>query len=215
MSDTSQAAAAQDPAAAQSTNESTQDAAKDSTTLLGEASDAEAAAEKADEGEKAEAKDAKPVEYGDFKLPEGIAVPEAQFEKFKETARANGLTQAAAQDLLDLHLAIVQQSVADHAETVSAWAEAVKADPEIGGGKYDDSLVAARAAISKFGDDELKAFFNQTGIGNHPALVRFAAKIGRAVREAGFTAARAAGQPVDEEKAALQKMYPKMYEASQ
>ena len=49
------------------------------------------------------------------------------------------------------------------------------------GNSFDQKADLARQAIHAFGDDELKDILNTTGLGNHPALVRWASKDGQAL----------------------------------
>ena len=224
MSDTSQAAAATITATAGADQgaatagaatgaapDAGQDAALESTTILGEAGKPEAGAEKADEGEKAKADEAgPPAEYGDFAIPEGFEVSEEALSQFKEIAKQHGLTQDAAQNLLNLHTSILQSQAEAYAAQRAEWAATVKADPEIGGPKFQDTLAACRAAWSKFGSPELLQFLEESGLGNFPPLVKAFAKVGMAVREAGFTPQRGAAA-TDPEQEFLSKMYPSMF----
>lgn len=224
MSDTNQAAAdtttatagadqsaATAGAATGATPDATQDAAGQSSTILGEAGKPEAGADKPSEGDKADADESgAPAEYGDFTIPEGFEVAEDALAQFKEVAKANGLTQDAAQQLLNLHTSILQSQAEAYAAQRAEWAALVKADPEIGGPKFQDTVAACRAAWQKFGSPELLQFLEDSGLGNFPPLVKAFAKVGMAVREAGFTPQRGAAAP-DPEKALLTKLYPTMF----
>ena len=67
---------------------------------------------------------------------------------------------------------------------LKSWENAAKADTEIGGDDYEANVAVAVKAIEAFGSQELKNVLNQSGLGNHPALIRFAVKAGQQLREA-------------------------------
>ncbi|HAR04270.1 MAG TPA: hypothetical protein DCR72_01620 [Pseudomonas sp.] len=108
-------------------------------------------------------------------------------DSFKGIAKELGITQEAAQKLIDLQgqleakRAVAQQQ--QLAEQAQQWADAVKADKEIGGENYDKSVATAVKAIEQFGSPELRNLLSETGIGNHPELVKFCHRIGKALSE--------------------------------
>lgn len=63
------------------------------------------------------------------------------------------------------------------------WTKAAKADPDIGGDKFNQAVEASGKAVARFGGDDLKAFLNETGYGRHPVVLKFLASIGRAMSE--------------------------------
>lgn len=50
---------------------------------------------------------------------------------------------------------------------------------------FTRQIAYAQQAIRQFGGDEMTQYLDQTGLGNHPAMVKFAAKIGRELAEHG------------------------------
>jgi hypothetical protein len=134
--------------------------------------------------------EAAPVEYADFKVAEGFELDADALNDFKGIAKELGIPQEAAQKLIDLQTSLEgkrseaqQQAQADQAQK---WAEAVKADKEIGGEHYDKSVATAVKAIEQFGSPELRNLLSETGIGNHPELVKFCHRIGKALSEDGL-----------------------------
>lgn len=47
--------------------------------------------------------------------------------------------------------------------------------------------------MDKFGSPELKQYLNETGLGNHPELVRIFANIGKAMSEDGLVTGNSGG----------------------
>jgi hypothetical protein len=144
----------------------------------------------AQDGKADEGKGGAPEKYGDFKLPEGVEVDKAMLEGFLPVAKELNLSQEQAQKLVDFqsqyvaHAAKAQQEAWD---TMQAdWVKAAKADKDIGGPAFNDSVGFAAKAIKQFGTAELKAALDATGVGNHPEFIRVFAKIGKAMSEDKF-----------------------------
>src|SRR5699024_3254227 len=54
---------------------------------------------------------------------------------------------------------------------------------EIGGAKFDENLAAAEQAVKALATPELKELLDNTGLGNHPEMVRLFVKLSPLVRE--------------------------------
>ncbi len=97
------------------------------------------------------------------------------------------LTQEQAQRIADLGVkqserwAQAQQEVLQQAET--QWLEQVQTDKEIGGDKLQENVAVALKAIDTFGSPELKAFLKESRLGNHPEMIRFAYRAGKAIAD--------------------------------
>ncbi|HDP4933819.1 TPA: peptidase [Escherichia coli] len=146
-------------------------------------------------------KDKKPEgapEAYEFKAAEGVELDTEALKDFEPVARELNLTNEQAQKLVDAYpkiLAGVQQRQADAwQKQTEGWAEAVKADKEIGGDKLESNLSAAQRALDQFGNPELKEYLNVTGMGNHPELVKAFVKIGKAMSEDGMVSGKDTGQ---------------------
>jgi hypothetical protein len=121
-------------------------------------------------------------------LPEGYSIDAAALATFDEIATAVSLDSASAQKLLDLHVATSERfaSEADAAwnATQQEWRATAERDPELGGAgsvAFKEHLAAARSTVDRFGGPALKQVFNELGIGDHPELVKFCARIGKAL----------------------------------
>ncbi|WP_436879452.1 peptidase [Escherichia coli] len=146
-------------------------------------------------------KDKKPEgapEAYEFKASEGVELDTEALKDFEPVARELNLTNEQAQKLVDAYpkiLAGVQQRQADAwQKQTEGWAEAVKADKEIGGDKLESNLSAGQRALDQFGSPELKEYLNVTGMGNHPELVKAFVKIGKAMSEDGMVSGKETGQ---------------------
>lgn len=61
----------------------------------------------------------------------------------------------------------------------AGWADKVRAEY---GPAFDQTLADARSVVKRYGDAELAAALNETGLGDHPAVVRFVAKVAAAMK---------------------------------
>jgi hypothetical protein len=151
----------------------------------------------------------------EIKLPEGVTLDPATLDKFKPLAKEFGLDSAKAQKLVDLQVEALnaqrQQADAAWGEQRTQWVETAKKDAEFGGAKFAENVKVAQAAIEKFGGPALKKALNDYGLGDHPELIRFAYRVGKAISEdsiRGATAAPAAGNDQD---AKLREAFPSMF----
>ena len=104
--------------------------------------------------------------------------------KANPNATAREALQEAAARQARLAAVQTEQATKDFAAQVATWEKEARADPEIGGDQYDANVAVAMKAMTAFGSPELTDLLNQTGMGNHPALIRFAIKAGKAVSDA-------------------------------
>lgn len=150
-----------------------------------------------------------PEQYEAFKLPEGMDVDSAMLEQFTPVAKELGLDQTQAQKLVDFYAKAVtdaDQSLVDGwVERQQQWLAEAKADREIGGVKFDQTVAHAKSFIKEFGDETVQQALIDTGAGNHPAFIRMLAKAGKAMGEGEIHT----GSPPGQDKRPLeQRMYP-------
>lgn len=195
-----------DPAAASTTQATDSTGATTTTTTGNEPQDAGAKTEGAT-GE--QGKDgAKADETYEYQLPEGMALDKSAADSLTAFAKEQGIKPAEAQKLAAIGAQMVQRQQEAHAQTVSTWIEQVKTDKEIGGDKFDATLATSRAAMETFGTPELKDVLNATGLGNHPALVKFFYQVGKRVSQDEHVNGN--GSPNAGEKDPAKIMFPTM-----
>ncbi|HIH4846413.1 TPA: peptidase [Morganella morganii] len=147
--------------------------------------------QKADPGKSAVAA---PEKY-EFKTAEGQELDAEAVKAFEPIAKELNLSNEQAQKLVDVYGSkimpkLVEQQAAQWQQQIEQWAEQVKADKDLG---TDASIGAAQKAMDKFGSPELKQYLNETGLGNHPELVRIFANIGKAMSEDGLVTGNSGG----------------------
>ena len=128
-----------------------------------------------------------PEQYEDFNVGEGYEIDTEVLDSFKGIAKELGITQDAAQKFIDLQTTLIskQAEAAEQARLAQSqqWADAVKADKELGGEHFDANRELAVSVISKYANPELRQLLNDTGLGNHPEMVRFCQRIGKGMTE--------------------------------
>jgi hypothetical protein len=127
-----------------------------------------------------------PEKY-DFKAPEGQSFDANVLAQFEEVAREINLPQAEAQKMLDKIAPALAQKQADIIKAAQEeWVASTKADKEIGGDKLDANLSVAKKALDTFGTPALRDLLNESGLGNHPEIIRAFYKAGMAISEDSF-----------------------------
>ena len=151
------------------------------------------------------------VTFEDFVLPEGVTLDEGLMSEFLPFAQELKLDQAGAQKFIDMGSAIAskmqQQALDAWQEQITGWAEQTKNDAELGGKNLQTTLASGRAALESFGTPAFNQLLKDSGIGNHPELIRFMNRIGKEIGNDGIvTGASGTGAG----KTPEQKLYPDM-----
>lgn len=197
--DTTTAAAAGDAAAAASATQQQAAGAQNTDPGTGPADGGQP------QGDQAKPQGA-PEKY-EFKLPDGIQLDDKGTQAFSEVAKELNLSQEAAQKVLDKMGPVI---AGRHAETLAQaktqWVEGAKVDAEFGGEKLAENLAVAKKALDKFGSPELRTLLNESGLGNHPEIIRAFFRAGKAISEDKFVPATG-GSPKGT-KAAADALYP-------
>lgn len=113
----------------------------------------------------------------EFQRPEDVKWDESREKAFLERAHAMGLNNKQVQELISWDGELAKNSMNAFKES------SVAALKEEWGDGYDKNIAAAQRAINSLGDDELKSFLDETGMGNHPVMIKFANKIGQLMSE--------------------------------
>lgn len=185
-------AAATETAAAAATAAATETAAATPTAVATAAGTTEAATPAAE------------IVY-DLTLPANAAIDAAALERTAAFAKAQGLSAEAAQAVVELantevaaarDAALAAYLPGDPGKNIPPGAEWVKqdtafraaalADPELGAGNPEQLATAAanaRRAFAQYGDPEAAAFFDRSGLGSHPAVLKFLVRVHAASSE--------------------------------
>ena len=123
----------------------------------------------------------------ELKLPENSLLDQARVDQIKTFAKEKNLTSDQAQMIVDReNEAMGSYKTAQEkafSDEKSKWVDEIKSDPEFLGEKFNQSTeLAHRAAKHYLTPADLKVL-NDTGLGNHPILVRAFHKIGKDMGE--------------------------------
>jgi hypothetical protein len=107
--------------------------------------------------------------------------------KLEAFARERNLSQKSAdvlhvlgREVADAALEQVQETIE---KTKADWEVQSKADKEFGGDQLDANLGVARKALEVHGTPELKALLNDSGLGNHPEVIRWMYRVGKTIKQ--------------------------------
>tara|TARA_R110002020_G_scaffold161060_1_gene345790 strand:+ start:274 stop:1080 length:807 start_codon:yes stop_codon:yes gene_type:complete len=109
------------------------------------------------------------------------------FSNFKQAAHGAGILPNQAQKIFDWYNEASGKMVQDQTnQTQATEKEAIDSLRNEWGSAYDSKLKAAHAGVSHYGNEELTAFLEETGLGNNPNIIKTFAKIGESLSEDAF-----------------------------
>lgn len=167
-------------------------AQKDDAAKTAEQKDTSSGVEKTQEqGDKAKT-EIVPLDLSDVtvELPDGMALNANLLKELGTVAGELGLSKENAQKFLPIGVkmaesfALKQQEV--YAQTRQTWRDQVAADKDIGGA--DDkartaNLALASKGLEAYGSKELRTLLDESGIGDHPEVIRLFHKLGKTASE--------------------------------
>ena len=165
---------------------------KATTTQDSQAADTAAASKAAEptDGKPAAEAETKPQgapEKYEFKAAEGRTFDPEVMEAYSTVARELNLSQEAAQRVLDAMAPKVAERQQAQIEAVrKEWVSTSKGDKEFGGDKLAENLGVAKKALDTFGTAELRTLLNASDLGDHPEVIRFMYRAGKAISEDRF-----------------------------
>ena len=117
-------------------------------------------------------------------VPEDLDFKPEVIDHFKKIFHANGLNQKQAEGIFKEYMTYIGEqhnSLKQGSETQrSEWLNEIKKEF---GKAYDERIDLAVRAVDTFGGQELKDWLNQTGLGDHPMMIRMFSKIGMQMQE--------------------------------
>lgn len=121
-----------------------------------------------------------PEKYEPFNFGENPAIDPTSIEQFSTAAREAGLSQEQAQKVLDsLAPSVATKLRADLVRQAGEWLKASEADPEFGGTAFEANKGIAVGAYQKLATPELREILNNSGLCNHPEVIRLFYRIGK------------------------------------
>ena len=106
---------------------------------------------------------------------------------FGEVAKELDLPQEAAQKVLDKVAPVIQARQAEQVEKAKEeWLGESQSDKEFGGENLNANLDVAKSALNAFGTEPFKQLLQESGLGNHPEVIRFMYRAGKAISEDSY-----------------------------
>jgi len=106
-----------------------------------------------------------------------------------------------------------EKAITDRAiQNRKEWNDAFEADAEIGGANKDKTIADAARAFDHYGlkkGEGLRQLLDESGLGNHPDMIRFVARVGRDLSEGSFER----GDAASTKKTAEQSLYGPEFQA--
>lgn len=128
-----------------------------------------------------------PKAYEAFTVPEGMVVDEKLLGAVSPVLQELKVDQAGAQKLVDAYAKLKAEEFKAEGEAftrqVEDWGKQTREDKELGGNAFDTNVKAAQRALAAFGTPELKTLLDETGLGNHPEVIRAFKRIGEKLTE--------------------------------
>jgi len=170
---------------------------------------------------------APPPVYDPFNLPEGVTLDKERSDKFtnilaelETTGKVNHtLVQQFGQKAVDFHLEEVKRVTEEIQDMYkktwerqkTEWKDSFLKDLEMGGNRFQTTIDSALTFIRTHGgtseqQTEFRNLMEESGLGNHPAMIRLLANAGRAMAEGKPLAAQ---RPVPATKSRIETMYGK------
>lgn len=152
-----------------------------------------------------------PLTADDIVIPEGMEVAEDLRDEFLGIVNNQELDpKERVNQMIGLYgkalTAASETNSKAWADLQSEWQSKVKADPEIGGAKFDATINKIGKLVEEFGSDELRGAMDMTGAGNNPAIIKFLATLADKLTEGSFTS----GNPTNGDGSAASRMFPSM-----
>lgn len=121
----------------------------------------------------------------ELKLPEKSPLAADAIEKITSFAKEQGLTQKQAQAILEREISSEAGRSAALIETnkklSEEWKITSSKDKDIGGENFTQNVSYAQQALKTFGNEAFTRMVDDTGLGNHPEVLRFMARVGKAM----------------------------------
>lgn len=130
------------------------------------------------------------IDYSTLSIPEAIK-SEGFVTSVRSLAEQHQMPVAAAQGVLDAIAAEAKASVDGWAAQREAWRTELAADKDVG----PQGMAHVKTWLDTYGSAELREMLTETGLGDHPLLVRALVKAGKDAGEAPIVPSNGATPP--------------------
>ncbi len=126
-------------------------------------------------------------------------------EEYAQFAKEAGIDREKANTFLNTILARQREKLEAQ---ISNWEKELKEDKEFGGDNFEKAVKLARDAVDKLGGEQLKDFFDNSGLGSHPELFRAFYRAGKSMSEAETVSGESTKEGGNKQQELLDRMFP-------
>lgn len=131
-----------------------------------------------------------PEQY-EYTFEDAEQMDESVRDTFSDLARELDISNDQANKVLGALAQKVNQRQQERVDEVKAqWAQSAKEDKEFGGEAFNENIAVAKKAMDKFASSALVQYMNESGLGNHPEIIRLFYKVGKSVSEDRFVSGK-------------------------
>lgn len=147
----------------------------------------------------------RPEKADEYKLPTGA---DTEIEGwYRDSVFKLGLNQTQAKDLMESYTELEKKKMDEmnlqSEQVTNDWVQSIKQEF---GTAFEQRLDTAKKAVKEYGGEELKEYLNETGLGNHPAMIKAFAKIGQSLSEDSMAIGEVTSKFGTTPKEAMQKV---------
>lgn len=151
--------------------------------------------------------DAKPFTLDGLKpVGDDTEVDQATAQQMAQISQKLGLSQEQFTNLYNELMPALNQRMDDQAAEIGQqFLKEAKADKDIGGANWDETLRLGRSVINRFMPKDVREIFAASQLDRHPSMIRMFRDIGRAISEDNTVRGTTARNPKDAAKAFFNK----------
>lgn len=129
-----------------------------------------------------------------IQLPEGMKIDEGTMQELGAVCREHGLSQKVFSSLVEKMSPVLEQRQAARLNDLrKQFLDEGRADPDIGGARWKETMTGATAAYRKFASKEAQALLQATGLNCHPAIIRMFRDINNQISDDAVVRGRSVG----------------------
>lgn len=117
-----------------------------------------------------------------FELPEGFELADDVKQSVIDIAKEANVSPEVANKFVQKHAELKQQELSNAKATIESWRQETIADPEVGGQYIQQTMKNVNAALAVPHGAEVAEILKQTGLQNHPAMVKFLNQYGKMIK---------------------------------
>ena len=135
-----------------------------------------------------------------FELPEGFVLDDGVKASIVDIAKEANVSPEVANKFVQKHAELKQAELTQAKETIESWRQETINDPQLGGNYIQQTMKNVNRALSAPGGKEVAEVLKQTGLQNHPAVVRLLNHYGNIAKADSLSGVRSEPMTTDNEK---------------